>query len=174
MASLGTLTLPITSRAPATNASRTQTPPHASPHLLDGVFAHDGAVQADGERGDGVHHQGQQDHEQDVGVGQGVPAGVWQCKKSAGDVGKAERTEGTIVGGQAPTHKGVEGAKEEMAPKLESKIKTARSRSGDEGRVCKVGNSSKPRLGSPGSGKGRTMGVPGASHLGSGRCQGLA
>jgi len=92
--------------------------PPPSPHLLDSGFAHDGAVQADSERGDGVHHQGQQDHEQDIGISQGVQAGICQCKKLVGDVGKVERTEGTTVGGQAPTHKGVEGSKEEMAPKL--------------------------------------------------------
>lgn len=53
-----------------------------------------------------------------------------------------ERTEGTTVGGQAPTHEGIEGSKEEMAPKLESKIKTARSRIGNEEMIYKVGNSS--------------------------------
>lgn len=148
MASLGNLTLPITSSTLASPGHRRRQEadpspcqPPRSPHLLDGVFARDGAVQADSERGDGVHHQGQQDHEQDVGVSQGIPAGFCKRKKSVVDLGKAERTEGKTVRGQAPTHRGVEGSKEEMAPKLESKIKTARSRSGDEGMIYKVGNS---------------------------------
>lgn len=50
-------------------------------------------------------------------------------------------TEGTTVGGQAPTHEGVEGSKEEMAPKLESKIKTAGSRCCDGEMIHQVGNS---------------------------------
>lgn len=61
-----------------------------------------------------------------------------------------ERTEGTTVGGQAPTHEGVEGSKEEMAPKLESKLKAARLRSGDEEMTYKVGNTKPGPWGSPG------------------------
>lgn len=54
-----------------------------------------------------------------------------------------ETTEGTgemerTLAGQATTREGVE----EMAPKLESKIKTEKSRSSDEEMIYKVGNSS--------------------------------
>lgn len=57
----------------------------ADPHLLDAGVACDGVVRADGERGDGVHHQGQQDDQQDVGVGQSILGGICgPCLSSEG------------------------------------------------------------------------------------------
>lgn len=93
VASLGNLTLPITSSILIRSRHRcwqetdpSPCQPPRSPHLLGGGFACNGAVQVDGERGDGVHHQGQQDHEQDIGVSQGIPAGICQREKLVGDV----------------------------------------------------------------------------------------
>lgn len=95
-----------------------------SPHLLGGGCAQGGTDGVDGERGEGVDHQGQQDHEQDIGVGQGIPAGI--CQHSCDVwVGNMEREQGTSAGGQAPSQEGAEVSKEEMAPRLELKVKTA-------------------------------------------------
>lgn len=76
--------LPLPSPIPDTNTSGKQDPPlpvPPSPHLLGGGSAQDGAEGVDSERGEGVDHQGQQDHEQDTGVGQGIPAGICQHRE---------------------------------------------------------------------------------------------
>lgn len=71
-------------------------PPPQSPHLVDAASACDGVVRADGERGNGVHHQGQQDHEQDVGICQGVLAGICgQWSSSGGGEERENNGEGT-------------------------------------------------------------------------------
>lgn len=105
------------------------------PHLLGAGSAQGGSEGADSEQGEGVDHQGQQDHEQDIGVSQGIPAGICQHKRDVW-VGKEERTEGA----QAPSQEGAEGSEEEMAPGV--KCQESSSRSDNEEMIYRVGNSS--------------------------------
>lgn len=86
-----------------------------------------------------------------------------------------ERTAGTTVGRQAPIVRVLRGSKEDVTPKLESKIERAKLRNEGEETIYKVGNSSQLQAqpGLPWLGKGRTVGSSGTSHLGSGRWLGL-
>lgn len=81
---------------PDTNPGGKQDLPLAAPnpHLLGGGSAQDGTEGTDSERREGADHQGQQDHEQDIGVSQGIPAGICQ-HRGDGQGGKVERAEGT-------------------------------------------------------------------------------